>query len=327
MYKFKIDGADSAIREYLCKHPNSKVAAKALNGDCKAMMELYEKLCGSQEFDIGPSDEAYWILYEAANCKYTPAMIRLAQVEMCQGDKYLPDGLNMLYEAMQLGDHDAQSKLFNEWHIEVQEWANLKFGDVDELDKYQEYAVGFYYLRGICVDCDKDKAASFLLRSAVRDCKEAEALLMEIDPKGAQRKIHDAKRQEYYEQGCNAEDEHSPLKALENYMEALDLGEDRAFRLILRVVEENTDPLQYEIESALKSCPKYLKVDADDIDFTRQMNCVGVSDMTDADVTRLLRIVQKYNVLKECVDSVKDRIRDFQDAISNPTEMAWDADD
>ena len=282
MYGFKTVEAEEAIREYLCKHPNSKVAAKALNGDCLAMMELYEKLCGPHEFEGGPSDAASWILCEASNCKYTPAMIRLAQVEMCQGDEYLPDGLNMLYEAMQLGDHDAQCKLFNEWHNEVQEWANLKSGDVDELDKAQEYAVGFYYLRGICVDCDKDKATSFLLRSAVHGCKEAMVLLQEIDSQGAQRKINDAKRQEYYEQGCNAEDEHNPVKALENYMKALDLGEDRAFRLILRVVEENTDPLQYEIESALKSCPKYLKVDADDIDFTRQMNCVGVSDRADA---------------------------------------------
>ena len=327
MYNFKVDDAEMAIREYLRKHPTSKVAVRALDGDYEAMMELYEKLCGPHEFDEGPSDAASWVLCEASNCKYTPALIRLAQVEMCQGGEYLPNGLNMLYAAMQLGDHDAESQLSNEWHNEVQEWAALKFGGVNELDEYQEYAVGFYYLYGICVDCDKDKAESFLLRSAVRDCKEAKALLMEIDPEGAQRKINDAKRRDAYEKGCIAEDEHNPVKALEHYMKALDLGEDRAFRLILRVVEENTDPLQYEIESALKSCPKYLKVDADDIDFTRRMNRMDVSDMTDADVTRLLRIVQKYNVLKECIDSVKDRIRDFQDAISNPTEIAWDAGD
>ena len=106
-------------------------------------------------------------------------------------------------------------------------------------------------------------------------------------------------------------------------MKALNLGEDRAFRRILSVVEENADPLQYEIESALKSCPKYLKVDADDIDFARRMNRVDVSDMTDADVTRLLHIVQKYDVLKECIGSVKSRIRGFQDAISNSAGMAW----
>lgn len=329
MYKFKIDGAEPTIREYLRRHPNSKVAAKALNGDCKAMMELYKRLCGpiEQVVEDGPSDDAAMILSEAANCKYTPAMVTLAQVEMCQGDEYLPDGLNMLYAAMQLGDHNAEGQLSNEWYNEVQEWAKLKFDGVTELDEYQEYAVGFYYLHGICVDCDKDKAESFLLRSAVRDCKEAKALLMEIDPKGAQRKIDDAKRRDAYEKGCDAEDEHNPAKALKHYKEALDLGDDRAFRRILRVVEENTDPLQYEIESALKSCPKWLKVDVDDIDFTRQMKRVDVSDMTDADVTRLLRIVQKYNVLKECVDSVKDRIRDFQDAISNPTEMFWGAGD
>lgn len=329
MYKFKVDGAEPAIREYLRKHPNSKVAAKALNGDCKAMMGLYKRLCGpiEQVVEEGPSDDAAMILSEAADCKYTPAMVTFAQVEMCLGDEYLPEGLNMLYEAMQLGDHDAEGLLSNVWYNEVQEWAKLKVCCVNELDQYQEYAVGFYYLYGICVGCDKDKAESFLLRSAVRDCEEAIALLMEIDPKGAQRKINDAKRRDAYEKGCDAEDEHNPAKALKHYKEALDLGEDRAFRRILCVVEENTDPLQYEIESALKSCPKWLKVDVDDIDFTRQMKCVDVGDMTDADVTRLLRIVQKYNVLEECVDSAKDRIRDFQDAISNPIEMAWDADD
>ena len=324
MYNFKIDDAEMAIREYLRKHPTSKVAARALDGDYEAMMELYEKLCGAQEFDDGPSDEASWILCEASSCKYTPAMIRLAQVEICQGDEYLPEGLNMLYEAMQLGDHNAKSQLSSEWYNEVQEWAKLKFDGVNELGKYQEYAIGFYYLHGICVDCDKDKAESFLLRSAVRDCKEAKALLMEIDPKGAQRKVNDAMRQESYEKGCNAEDDGDPVGALENYEKALDLGEEKAFRRILCVVEENTDPLQYEIESALKSCPKYLKVAADDIDFARLMTRVDISDMTDADVTRLLHIVQKYNVLKECIDSVKDRIRNFQDAISNSIETFSD---
>ena len=195
MYTFTDKDSERTIREYLRKHPNSKVAAKALNGDYKAMMELYKKLCGpiEQVVEDGPSDDADKILSEAANCKYTPAMVALAQVEMCQGNINLPHGLKMLYEAMQLGDHDAEGQLSNVWYNEVQEWAKLKVCCVNELDQYQEYAVGFYYLHGICVDCDQDKAESFLMRSAVHGCEEAIAMLKEIDPKGAQRKINDAK--------------------------------------------------------------------------------------------------------------------------------------
>ena len=88
MYSFKIEEAEEAIKAYLRKHPNSKAAGKALNGDCAAMMELYEKLCGQQEFDGGPADEALSIIYEAYNRHYPPAMIRLAQVEMCDDIKY-----------------------------------------------------------------------------------------------------------------------------------------------------------------------------------------------------------------------------------------------
>ena len=151
MYSFKIEEAEEAIKAYLRKHPNSKAAGKALNGDCAAMMELYEKLCGPQEFDGGPADEALSIIYEAYNRKYPPAMIRLAQVEMCDDIKYWPEGTMTLMEAYKLGSQEAMIQLKNDWHNSVKDIdAQRKVGD--RLNKYEEFVLAFYYYYEIEVE-------------------------------------------------------------------------------------------------------------------------------------------------------------------------------
>ncbi len=118
MYSFKNSSAELAIRAYQRKHPNSKAAAQALNGDCAAMMELYEKLCGpiEQVVEEGPSDDAAMIISEAINCKYPPAMVRFAQDTRCLDGMNWTAGLMMLMDAYQLGSQEAMTQLQNDWH-------------------------------------------------------------------------------------------------------------------------------------------------------------------------------------------------------------------
>ena len=132
MYTFKSKEAEAAIRNYLCTHSQSETATRALNGDCAAMMELYEELCGPQEIEEGPSEVAARIINEAIICKYPPAIVRMAQVEMCLGLEYWPDALIMLLEAYELGSKEAS--------IELQDlWTNyVKY--TDERDKKKRVA-------------------------------------------------------------------------------------------------------------------------------------------------------------------------------------------
>ena len=179
MYSFKVKESEHVIREYLRKHPNSKVAERALNGDCAAMMELYEKLCGPEEFDGGATDEAVFIIYEAYNRKYPPAMIRLAQVEMCDGIQYWPEGVMILMEAYKLGSQEAMTQLKNDWHNCVRDIEDKrKVGD--RINKYEEFLLAFYYYHGIEVAKDETLALCLFKSSAKLGCDEAKRMLEHI---------------------------------------------------------------------------------------------------------------------------------------------------
>lgn len=183
MYSFKVDGAEAAIREYQRRHPNSKVAAKALDGDCAAMMELYEKLCGpiEQVVEEGPSDDAAIILSEAAFSKYTPAMVALAQVEMCDDIQFWPEGVMLLMEAYKLGSQEAMTQLVNDWHNSVKDIdAQRKVGD--RLNEYEEFVLAFYYHYGIEVEKNEALALRLFKSSAKQGCDEADKMLQSIQP-------------------------------------------------------------------------------------------------------------------------------------------------
>lgn len=181
MYTFKIDSAEAAIREYQRRHPNSKVAAKALNGDCAAMMELYEELCGPIEkvVEEGPSDEATDIISEAVYCKYAPAMVRFAQDTMYVDGEYWPDGLMMLMEAYKLGSQDAMTQLQNDWYNFVKDIdEQRRYGE--ELKKYEEFILAFYYHYGIGVPKDEALARRLFQSSAKHGCEKASDMLNNI---------------------------------------------------------------------------------------------------------------------------------------------------
>jgi len=179
MYSFKIKEAEEAISEYLRRHPNSKVAGKALDGDCAAMMELYEKLCGSREFDGGPVGEALSIIYEAYNRKYPPAMIRLAQVEMCDDIKYWPEGVMVLMEAYKLGSQDAMTQLKNEWHNSVMD-IETQYRGGEQINQYEEFILAFYYYYGISTPKNEALALRLLQSSTKQGCAEAANMLRNI---------------------------------------------------------------------------------------------------------------------------------------------------
>lgn len=181
MYKFKISEAEDSLRKYLSEHPQSSDAKKALDGDPVAMLSIYEKLCGDSEFEEGAGYDASMIIFEAVTQKHTPAMIRMAEMEMCQGDEYWPEGLDLLYEAAQLGDGRAKVQLSNDWYNCAEEWSDAEYQEENGLNKYQEYSLGFYYLRGIGVCADERKARAYLLKSSTHGCDEAKKLLAELD--------------------------------------------------------------------------------------------------------------------------------------------------
>ena len=181
MYTFKVDGAEAAIREYQRKHPSSKAAAKALNGDCAAMMELYEKLCGpiEQVVEEGPSDEATDIIFEAVNCKYVPAMVRFAQDTMCLDSKYWPDGLMMLMEAYELGSQEAMTQLQNDWHNCVKD-IDAQYRTGESINRYEEFMLAFYYHNGIGTAKDEVLAQKLFQLSAKHGCVEGNKFLKNI---------------------------------------------------------------------------------------------------------------------------------------------------
>ncbi len=179
MYSFKIKEAEEAISEYLRRHPNSKVAGKALDGDCAAMMELYEKICGPEEFDGGPTDEALSIIFEAYNRKYPPAMIRLAQVEMCDDIKYWPEGAMILMEAYKLGSQDAMTQLKNGWHNSVID-IEAQYKGGEQINQYEEFILAFYYYYGISTSKNETLALRLLQSSAKQGCAEAANMLRSI---------------------------------------------------------------------------------------------------------------------------------------------------
>ena len=179
MYSFKIEEAEEAIKAYLRKHPNSKVADRALNGDCAAMMELYEKLCGPEEFDGGPTDEALSIIYEAYNRKYPPAMIRFAQIEMCDDVKYWPEGAMTLMEAYKLGSQDAMTQLKNDWHNSVMD-IEAQYRGGEQINQYEEFILAFYYYYGISTSKNEALALRLLQSSAKQGCAEAANMLRSI---------------------------------------------------------------------------------------------------------------------------------------------------
>ncbi len=181
MYKFKIDEAEEAIRKYLRKRPNSKVAAKALDGDCKAMMELYKRLCGPIErvVEDGPSDDAAMILFEAAYCKYTPAMVTLAQVEMRKDIQAWPHGVMLLMEAHKLGSQEAMTCLQNDWHNCVKD-IDVQYRADERINRYEEFMLAFYYHHGIGTAKDEVLAQKLFQLSAKHGCVEANKFLKNI---------------------------------------------------------------------------------------------------------------------------------------------------
>ncbi len=183
MYTFKLDGAEAAIREYQRRHPNSKVAVKALNGDCAAMMELYEKLCGpiEQVVEEGPADDAAEIILEAVNCKYTPAMVRFAQDTMCLNDRCWTAGIKMLVDAYKLGSQEAMTQLKNDWHNGRKD-IEVRYRGGAILSKYEEFELAVYYYYGIGVLKDEELGLRLFCSAAKRGCEEAKKVLQDIRP-------------------------------------------------------------------------------------------------------------------------------------------------
>ncbi len=141
------------------------------------MLTVYEELRKEKGTNEDADYDACMIISEASAQKYTPAMIRLACEEMCQDDEFWPEGLNLLYEAWQLGDDNAWLQLKNAWHNCVRDWESCKYLRESEINEYHQYAIGFCYLRGVGVEKNETKGRLYIEKSAKRGCREAKELL------------------------------------------------------------------------------------------------------------------------------------------------------
>lgn len=204
MYSFKIPEAETAIRKYLRKHPNSKAAVKALNGDFASMVELYEKLCGpiEQVLDEGPSDNATSIISEAVACKYPPAMVRFAQDTMCLDGMHWADGLITLMDAYNLGIQDALTELRSAWHNVGKDMDDRRRSG-EELDQYDEFTIAFFYYHGIGVSKDESFALRLFLAAAEHGCDEANMMLKKIRPDEPEM-LPDKKEDKVIEKPCGS---------------------------------------------------------------------------------------------------------------------------
>lgn len=176
MYKFKTQEAESSLKEFLYEHPNHEKAKLALQGDFAAMLDVYYELCGDDEYEDGAGYDATMIIFEAVAQKYTPAMVAMARMEMCQDDEYWPEGLAMLLEAKELGDESAGLQLKNDWHNCVKDWYEDDRNG-ERINKYKEYSIGFYFLHGIEIEKNIEKAIAYFESSAKKGCEEAKKIL------------------------------------------------------------------------------------------------------------------------------------------------------
>lgn len=176
MYKFKTREAEQSLKEFLYEHPNHEKAKLALQGDFAAMLDVYYELCGDDEYEDGAGYDATMIIFEAVAQKYTPAMVAMARMEMCQDDEYWPEGLAMLLEAKELGDESAVFQLKNDWHNCVKDWYRHDCQG-ERINKYKEHSIGFYFLHGIEVEKDVDRAMAYFERSSNKGCEESKNIL------------------------------------------------------------------------------------------------------------------------------------------------------
>jgi len=297
MYKFKIPEAEVAVKDFLSENPNHAVAKKALKGDAAAMLAVYKEMAGDSEFEDGPSLAALQVLNEACNQKYTPAMVRMSEVEMCQGSQYWPEGLNQLLEAMRLGDEAAKGQLKFYWKNKAKELEHVE----EPLDAGQQFAVGFYYWYGIAVRKSVKKAESYMLRAAAKGCKEAEALLKEKYPKSYQEKISAERCRAYRYEGREAENDHKPAAAIKAYLKAVQIGDGDSFRSIIRLSQDAPDTMQSSMSMALKAKSATKE---SDVAFVDAMWRITADEMMSSDVARLLQIARDYDILVSCTEEL-----------------------
>ncbi|MCQ2367650.1 MAG: hypothetical protein MJ109_01375 [Kiritimatiellae bacterium] len=186
-YRFKIDDVAEIVKKMIATEAEGtakfKLAVEASNGIAKAFVGLYDCLKGDEsKGDYEPTEDSYLCLCEAATLKDAGALCEIGEISLCY-EKYrdIAYGVESLWEAHNLGDELAGIRLKNLWANDLKNYTDPEYRMKVRADGDDVYAVGFYYLHGICVERSVSKAKMYFEISHKMGCRNAREQLLLLD--------------------------------------------------------------------------------------------------------------------------------------------------
>lgn len=186
-YRFKIDDVAEIIKRIIANEQEGSerfnLAVEASNGSSKALFDLYDCLKGDEtKGDYEPTEESFLCLSEAAILKDARALCEIGEISICY-EKYrdVAYGVESLWEAHTLGDELALIRLKNLWVNDLKNYTDPEYRMRIRADGEDVYAVGFYYLHGICVEKSVVTAKEYFKISNKMGCGNAKRQLSMLD--------------------------------------------------------------------------------------------------------------------------------------------------
>ena len=186
-YQFKIEEAANVVRRILqtgdTESELHSFARGAADGDGNALLGIFKRLKEERaDSDFEPPDDAYFCLCEAAALKNPEALCEIGDISICS-DKYrdVANGVEQLWESYELGSKDALSLLKNFWVNDLKNYTDPEYRREIRADGDDIYALGFYYLHGICVEKDLEKAKEYFALSEKKGCFRARSMLLDLE--------------------------------------------------------------------------------------------------------------------------------------------------
>ena len=186
-YQFKSEDAAEVVMRILrsgdVESELYSLAKEASHGDGNALLGLFNYLKGkSADADLEPEEDAFFCLYEAATLKNREALCTIGDISICS-DKYrdVAYGVERLWESHELGSKDALGSLKNLWVNDLKNYTDPEYRREIRADGDDIYAMGFYYLHGICVEKDLEKAKEYFALSEKKGCFRARSMLLDLE--------------------------------------------------------------------------------------------------------------------------------------------------
>ena len=158
------------------------LASDAINGSAKALFGLYELLKGKDAELFEPAEDAFFCLYEAASLKDVDALHEMGDLSICS-DKYrdVVYGVECLWKSSELGNKKAYSSLVDLWANDLKNYTNPEYREEIRAKGEDVFAVGFFYLHGISIEKDLNKAKKYFSLAEKMGCDRARLMLLDIE--------------------------------------------------------------------------------------------------------------------------------------------------